>query len=183
MSAGSTIAFALVYVTALTLALGGVSAAPWLPTKKRQREHVAGLLPLEDGDLVYDLGCGDGSVLFELARRQPGIMAVGYEVALLPYVIGIVRKLAGRGAYDNVSIRCRDFFRQDISDADIVFIFLFRDSYPKVLPKLVRELRDDALVVVEAWPFPGISPERVAKGTDELLPVYFYRGSALRATA
>lgn len=183
MSAGFTIAFAIVYVIALTLALGGISAAPWLPTKKRQRRLVAEAVPLEDGDLVYDLGCGDGAVLFELARRHPGIKAVGYEVALLPFAIGAVRKACGGDAYDNVSIRCRDFFKQDISDADVVFIFLFRESYKKVVPKLAGELRDDALVVVEAWPFQGVTPERVIAATKDLLPVYFYRARSLRAAA
>ncbi len=82
-----------------------------------------------------------------------------------------------------MSIRCRDFFGPDLSDADAVFIFLLAESYPRVMKKLSKELRDDAKVVVAAWPFPGIAAERAERAAPDVLPVYFYRGAALRAAA
>ena len=183
MTPANTVIFAFAYVIVGTLALGGLSAAPWVRTRKRLRDFIASRADLKDGAIVYDLGCGDGAVLFSLAERYPTIKAIGYEIALLQYVIGLVTKAFGGKAYRNVSIRCRDFFGPDLSDADAVFIFLLAESYPRVMKKLSKELRDDAKVVVAAWPFPGIAAERAERAAPDVLPVYFYRGAALRAAA
>lgn len=176
-----TAIFAIIYVIVGTFALGGISAAPWVPTKRRQRARLAEVVPLKDGATVYDLGCGDGSVLFDLVKRNPTIRAVGYEISVLPYLIGLIRAAAGGAAYRNVTLRYRDFFGQRTDDADVVFTFLLKDCYPRVMAKLAKELKDDALVVVEAWPFPGIAAERTVEGDRDLLPIYFYRGSQLKA--
>lgn len=181
MTPVQTAVFAVSYVLLGTLALGGMSAAPWVRTRKRLREFIAAKVDFKDGDVVYDLGCGDGAVLFSIADRRPGIRSIGYEIALLPYAIGLVTKALGGGKYRNVAIRCRDFFGKDLSDADGVFIFLLEESYPRVMKKLAKELRDDAQVVVAAWPFPGVAAERTERAAEDVLPVYFYRGSALRA--
>jgi SAM-dependent methyltransferase len=180
MDAG-TLIFAIVYVIVGTLALGGISAAPWLPTKRRQLRRVTESVPLKQGAKVYDLGCGDGAVLFSLAEKRPDIRAVGYEIAFLPLVIGLLRKVRAGAAGKPVSFRCRDFFGAKFGDADVVFVFLFRESYPRVMAKLAKELRDDALVVVEAWPLPKVVADRSFPREDQILPMYFYSGAAVKA--
>jgi hypothetical protein len=172
--------FAVAYVILLTFAIGAMSAAPWVRTRKKQRELICAVTTLADDAKVYDLGCGDGAVLFSLARRHPGLCGVGYEIAFVPHIIGNIWKMLGGSAYRDVSIRCRDFFGQDYSDADAVFIFLMKPCYPRLMAKLRAELRDDAQVIVEVWPFPGIEPERTIASTAETLPMYFYRGAQLR---
>ncbi|MEY4744338.1 MAG: hypothetical protein RL272_283 [Candidatus Parcubacteria bacterium] len=183
MTPAQTVVFAFSYVILGTLALGGMSAAPWVRTRKRLREFIASQVDFKDGDVVYDLGCGDGAVLFSIADKRPGVRSVGYEIALLPYAIGLISKALGGKAYRNVSIRCRDFFGMNLADADGVFVFLLEESYPRVVKKLAKELRDDAQVVVAAWPFPGIAAERTERAASDVLPVYFYRGAALRAAS
>lgn len=183
MTLGEMAIFGFAYLIVGTLALGSISAAPWVRTRKRLREFIASRADLKAGDVVYDLGCGDGAVLFSLARKEPGIKAIGYEIAILPWALGLLTKALGRGAYANVSLRCRDFFGANLADADMVFVFLLAESYPKVVAKLAKELRDDARVVVAAWPLPNVEPERVERGAEDLLPVYFYRGSQLKAAS
>lgn len=183
MSPAGWAVFALVYVIVGTFAIGAVSAAPWVRTKRRQRELIVSKVALKEGAKVYDLGCGDGAVLFSLARRNPTARAVGYEIAILPLVVGWATKALGGRAYRNVSLRMRDFFGPNVSDADAVFLFLLRECYPRLMRKLGAELRDDAQVIVAAWPLPGIEAERMEPATKELLPLYFYRGSQLRPRA
>lgn len=159
----------------VTFAAGGVSAAPWVPTLKKEREVILKQLPLKRGSIIYDLGCGDGVVLFSAAKQEPGIRAIGYEISLVPYLLGKIHSLF----FKQVSIRYRNFFSAPIADADIVFCFLLAKCYPRLIKKLATELKPEALVVIEAWPFPGIEPLKTIE-EDKTLPVYLYTGAQLK---
>jgi len=164
-----------------TIAIGALSAAPWVPTKKRDRDTVARGINLRPGAKVYDLGCGDGSMLFSLVDVHPDIRAVGYEIAFPPLAWGWFRKWRGGSKYKNVSMYWRDFWAKDVSDADAVFMFLMSPAYARMLPKLTRELRDEAIVILECWPFEGISYDQKLGGDGKNLPMFVYSGAKLRA--
>lgn len=159
----------------ITFAAGGISAAPWVPTLKRERDLILKHLPLIPGSVVYDIGCGDAVVLFAAVQKEPAIKAIGYEISLLPYLIAKWRARK----YPNVHIGFKNFFKAPLGDADIVFSFLLPKCYPRLIKKLGRELKPDALVVVEAWPFPGIEPHQVIR-EEKILPVYLYTGAQLK---
>jgi tRNA A58 N-methylase Trm61 len=141
---------------------------------------VAEGIDLAPGSMVYDLGAGDGSMLFALAERQPNATYIGYEIALPPWIIGLVRKALGRGKRKNVSLRYGDLFGKDLSGADILFVFLLQKAYPRLAKKFAKELKDEAVVVLEAWPFPGVEHERVIRERNEDLPMFVYKGAAFR---
>lgn len=174
------LAFAAIYLIVLSAAFGAVSAAPWVPTKKKQRRRLLEELDVPQGGTVYDLGCGDGTVLFDIVRKRPDVRAVGYEISLLPLTIGLFRKFFGGTAYRNVSLRFGNFFSKDVSEADILFLFLLEKSYANLVGKLSRELKDDCVVATEAWPMPRLVPVKVSAGDREVMPMYFYKGSQFR---
>lgn len=174
------ILYAILYVILATAAFGAISAAPWVPTKKKQRQRLLEELEIPHGGTIYDLGCGDGAVLFEIARKRPDVKAIGCEISLLPYAIGLIRKIMGGPAYKNVSLRFGNFFRQDVRSADAVFVFLLEKSYARLLDKFGRELRDDCVIVTAAWPMPRLAPVKVTASDAVLLPMYFYKGSQFR---
>ncbi|MFH1631819.1 MAG: class I SAM-dependent methyltransferase [bacterium] len=159
----------------ISFGLAGLSAAPWVPTKPKQTRRLIDKLDLRDGMTIYDLGCGSGTVLFAIARHNPHIKLVGYEISLLPYLIACARKLVGGAKYKNVSIKFANLFKQDLSDGDLIFVFLLDKCYPRLIDKLRREIKPNATVVVEAWPLPGIRPSKVDQD-DGLLSVFFYKG-------
>jgi len=171
--------FVIVYVVAATAAWACWSAAPWVPTKRAERGLVADRLPLKPGEVLYDLGCGDGAVLFALADKYPEAKLIGYELFLVPILIGHLRKLLGGRRYRNVSIRFGNLFRQDLSDASAIFCFLMVNSYGRLRPKFARELSDDCRVMVEAWTIPGLEPlQRIKEGKK--VSYFLYKGSQFR---
>lgn len=162
-----------------TAAIAGLSAAPWVPTKPKQKKQLIEVVNLPRNAVCYDLGCGDGTVLFALARKHPDAKAIGYDISILPLLIGWTRKLLGGKKYKNVSIRFGNLFKKDVSDADLVFVFLLDKSYARLKEKFRRELKDDANIVVEAWPIKNIQPIREIR-QEGLLPIYIYEGSSFR---
>ncbi len=160
-------------------AAAGISAAPWLPSRKRERHQLSENLKLKDSDLVVDLGCGDGTMLFEIAKHHPNVTCIGYDISFLPLGIGLLRKVLSGGKYKNVKLRFGNLFKQDISDATHVFIYLLTKSYPRLKAKFAAELKDEAMAIVEAWPMPDIEPAHVIK-EEGALPIYIYSGKDFR---
>lgn len=161
-----------------TAAYAGLSAAPWLPTKRGDREHMLSKLHINPGMKIIDLGSGDGSVLFALARQHPKATFIGYEISLLPLLASVLRKYLG--GYKNVSFKCQNLFNAPLDGVDIVFVFLLDKSYPKLAKKFAAELGDDSRVIVEAWPMEGIEPKKVFK-EEKRLPIFVYEGKAFRS--
>ena len=125
-----TFAFALLLLAlSASAAYGGFRAAPWAPTRKGDEERFLRLAGIKPGQKVYDLGCGDGRMLLSAARA--GAIAAGYEVSLLFYFITYF-KILRAGLRQNCRVSLRDFWRADLSDADIVYFFLMPKIYPKL---------------------------------------------------
>lgn len=163
----------------ISAAIAGASAAPWLPTKPRDRAHLLATLKLEPGQKVVDLGCGDGSMLFAVARKFPAVECVGYDISLLPLLFGWARKIVFLKKYRHVHIYFGNLFKQSVANADLVFIFLLPKSYPKLVAILKRDLKDVARVAVEAWPLPNLEPVQTLK-EEKLLSIFIYTGKSLR---
>jgi len=134
-----------------TFAYAGVRAAPWVPMWSKDMERVLRVAKIQPGQVVYDLGCGDGRLL-EAAARE-GAIAKGFEISLLPYVMAKVRFALHRTK--NASVRFADFWNVDIRDADAVFFFLTPKIYKKMQSKCERELKPGAVVIAYVWPFDG----------------------------
>jgi len=175
-----TVLWIIVLLILCSAAVAGFSAAPWLPTKPSQRKHLLNNLQLKNGQTVVDLGCGDGVMLFTVARMYPEVICIGYDISLLPLFIGWIRKFLFFKAYRNVHIRFGNLFTQDIHQADVVFIFLLSKCYPKLLTSLKGKISPAAKVIIEAWPLPEIDPVETLKA-EGLLPVYIYTGEIFRA--
>ena len=102
-------------VTALT-------GAPYVPT--RRREICAAfdeLYAVSDTDTIIDIGCGDGVVLREAARR--GARAVGYEIN--PLLVLVAKMLSHR--VGRVDVRLQNFWRAEFP-ADTTLVYTFGDG-------------------------------------------------------
>lgn len=132
--------------------------APWVPTSRAVVHNMLTLAEVKPGDVMYDLGCGDGRVVITAARRF-GAQAVGIEIDPLRYV-WCQLLITVLGLRKRVSITFGDFFSQDLSDADVVTCYLLQDTNQKLAVKLLSELRPGARVVSNTFTFVGIDPVR-----------------------
>ena len=95
-------------------------------------------------DVVYDLGCGDGRVVIEAAKR--GARGVGVDID--PERVREARANArAAGVEDRVEIREGDLFETDVSAASVVMLFLQAELNLKLRPRLLAQLAPGARVV------------------------------------
>ena len=135
-----------------TFAYAGIKAAPWFPTWSRDINRFLKLADIKPGQKFYDLGCGDGKLVF--AATGAGAKAVGFEISLLPYLIAKTRSFG----IHNSEIKFKDFWNQNLSDADVVYLFLTPKVNPKAKLKLGIELKKGAKVIAYTWPIEGWQP-------------------------
>jgi hypothetical protein len=136
----------------LIIAYGAVIAfgAPFLPTLKKTQADAIKLIDLKKGQLLVDLGSGDGSVLSRAAAS--GLRTVGYE--LNPFLV-IYSWLVTRRHGRKVKIVMGNFWHSDLSEVDGIFVFLI-GHYMEKLDKLITSQPHKKLrVVSHAFEIPG----------------------------
>jgi SAM-dependent methyltransferase len=139
---------------------GGV----WFPTPKKHIRSMLQMAKLKPGELVYDLGCGDGRVLI-LAAKEFGARGVGIEVDPLRYRVARWR-VRRAGLEDQVELIQGTYNQQDISSADVVTLYLVQKMINRLAPKLVRELRPGARLVSNTFIIPGLKVSRYDRQGD-----------------
>ncbi len=109
--------------------------APWWRTSKKTARKMCKFAGIKKGDIVYDLGCGEGTAL-SIASKEFGAKGFGIEIDPLRYVFARLL-IRVNGLSKNVRIKRGNLFNEDFSNADAVFVYLV----PKTLEKLVPEFK------------------------------------------
>ena len=101
------------------------------------------------GDVVYDLGCGDGRMVIAAAKKY-GTRGVGVD--LDPARIREARANAKQAGVESlVTFQVADMFQTDISEATVVLLYLLPELNRRLKPKLFAQLRPGARVVSHDW--------------------------------
>ena len=135
---------------------------PQVPYFPSTDEAVQGMLKLAGtgpGDVVYDLGCGDGRIVIA-AARDFGARGVGVEIDPAPLRMAVYQARRA-GVTDRVRFVRGDLFEADIGDATVVTLFLFEDLNRRLLPKLRKDLKPGTRIVAHRYGFgPDWPPEK-----------------------
>ncbi|WP_312516399.1 class I SAM-dependent methyltransferase [Massilia sp.] len=141
---------------------------PYVSTPRDIVERMLAMAKVGAGDMVYDLGCGDGRIVIDAARRH-GARGVGID--LDPERIREARANARRaGVQDRVRFRQADLFATDFSPASVVVLYLLFEVNLKLMPRLWQQLRVGSRVVSHdfhmgaQWP-----PEQIVRVRDKTL--------------
>lgn len=116
------------------------------------------LAELRPGETFYDLGAGDGRTVV-MAAQEFGARSVGVELRedLAKKALATVQDL---GIQDRVTIVQEDMFRVDLSQANVVFLYLTTSANDKIKPKLERELKEGSRIVSHDYEVLGWKPVR-----------------------
>lgn len=156
-----------------TAAYAGLRAAPWLPVFKRDVIRIAKLADVHEGDVVYDIGSGDGRILVALANNTKARLLVGYEISFLLYVWSVIR-VKFLGFRKRIEVRYSDFLSRDLSQADVIFCFLTPMAMKKLGPKFKKELRPGTRIVSYSFSIPGWEPTAVDRVGEKSIPIFKY---------
>lgn len=129
---------------------------PYLPTDQHVVNKMMEVARVTRGDVLYDLGCGDGRICITAAKL--GARAVGVEIDLLRL----------RECHDNlrntqlkhlVEFRRQSFFDVDLRPATVVALYLLPAINRKLRPKLLHELRPGARIIANYFEIADWQPD------------------------
>ena len=133
--------------------------APFVPIPPHILADIVESLELSSESVVYDLGSGDGRVVFAIARSNPQVRAIGVERSFLPYVISNVAK--HRHGLQNVKFIRKDFFDISVGEATHVFVYLFPGIMNTLLSKFEKELTPGTKVISCDFKFKNKVPVKI----------------------
>jgi ubiquinone/menaquinone biosynthesis C-methylase UbiE len=149
-----------------------MSIAPFVQTPLEVAKKMLDLSKIRSGEVLYDLGCGDGRLII-LAAKEAGARATGVELRedLIERARTEIKRLNLEG---KVNVIQGNFFDIPISEADVVTLYLTSSANERLRPKLEAELKQGARVVSHDFKVPGWKPSAVY---NELLghTIYYYR--------
>jgi len=126
---------------------------------QRQMIEAARLKP---GQIVCDLGCGTGRLLLHAHRVQPKAIYTGYDV-FRPALWWA--KFKNRALNARIQFIVGDFFRQDLSQADVIFCYLWPSIMDQIESDIWPTLKPGAVLISYAFPMKNVSsnPNLISK--------------------
>jgi precorrin-6B methylase 2 len=152
--------------------------APVYPTPQTVVDQMLTIAGVRPGEMVYDLGCGDGRIVIAAAQKFKA-RAVGIEIRREIYESTAAR-VASLGLSDQVRIVHGNALKYDLSPADVVTLYLLTSSNERLKPILEKDLKPTARVVSHDFEIRGWKPASVSKMVVEGHPhmIYLYRNDA-----
>ncbi len=142
--------------------------AGWSPTPMESVKAMLRLANVNPGDVLYDLGAGDGRIV-TTAAKDFGAKAIGYEIDPIRFLISWLRVIIS-GTLGKAVVKYKNFYNADLQKATVVTLFLRQHTNERLREKLERELAPGSRVVTYYWTFDKWRPVKV----DRRLEVYLY---------
>jgi len=133
----------------------------YVPTPYEVVEKMLDMANVQKGEVVYDLGCGDGRIVVAAAKR--GAKATGWDINP-ERVKEAVENVKKNKVEQNAKIIHDDIFTLDLSGANVVTLYLLTSLNEKLIPQL-EKLKPGSRIVSHDFSMPGVKPDQVVDFT------------------
>lgn len=138
--------------------------APYVPTPQDVVDRMLALADVKKGELVVDLGCGDGRIPITAAKKY-GARGFGVDIDPLRIVEANANAKAAKVEH-LVTFALQDAMKTDVSKASVVTTYLLSASNLKLRPILTKQLAPGARIVAHSFSFGDWTPSKVDSFTD-----------------
>ena len=159
---------------------GNDDLAPFLPSPQIVVEKMLDLAHIKPGEVVYDLGSGDGRVLITAVQKFKA-NAVGVEISEI-LCKSTIKRINDLGLSSQIKIINGNALKVDLTPADIVTLYLLTSSNARLRPNLEKYLKPTARVVSLDFGIPGWKADRVepVHADRQTHTIYVYEMAARR---
>jgi SAM-dependent methyltransferase len=138
---------------------------PYVPTPQDVVERMLELAQVKKGDVVYDLGSGDGRIVITAAKKY-GVKAIGFEID--PERIKESRENIKKEGVENlVEIRDQDIRTVDLSPATVLTMYLLPEVNLMVRPNIWKQMKPGSRVVSHDFDMADWKPAKEVQIKDK----------------
>ena len=131
----------------------------YVPTPHEVVEKMLDMAKVKKGDVVYDLGCGDGRIVVAAAKRDA--KATGWDID--PERVKEAKANVKENKVEaNGKIIQDDIFTLDLSGADVITLYLLPSLNVKLIPQL-EKLKPGSRIVSHDFNMAGVTPDEVVE--------------------
>lgn len=142
--------------------------SPWWRTNGKVARVMVKLAKITKDDVIYDLGCGDGTLLITAASLK-GAKGIGVEIDPSRVMIARVRiffhRLSGK-----VTIKRKNLFTEPVSEATVVVVYLIPQTLKRLETKFLKELKPGTRVISYVYPIDYLP--QIARDEKNQITVY-----------
>lgn len=129
-----------------------------MPSSRKAVATFIDLIPDSTHGKIVDLGSGWGTLAYPIAKRFPNSQVVGYELSPIPWLYSRLKGLFVRRP--NLTLHRQSVFTAELSEVDVVVVYLHPAAMRKLGPKFERELRSGTLILSNTFPVPTWKPDQ-----------------------
>ncbi|MGH7832453.1 MAG: SAM-dependent methyltransferase [Candidatus Binatia bacterium] len=137
---------------------------PFVPTPQEVVDKMLALARVKKGDVVYDMGSGDGRIVITAAKKY-GVKAVGFEIDR-DLISQSRKRIKKEGLEQLAEIREQDILTVDLSPATVVTMYLLPEVNLQLKPKMRRQLKPGSRIVSHAFSMGDWKPDKVVQVKD-----------------
>lgn len=127
---------------------------PFISVPSKTLKDIEKALSLNEDSIVYDLGCGDGRVLFYLFKNNPKAKYIGVENGAFPFLLASARNWWHKKINkSDITLVKKDFFDYDLSNATHIFTYLYPNVMDDLINKFDKELKKGTRLVSMSFHF------------------------------
>lgn len=133
----------------------------FVPTPQDAVDKMLELAEVKKGDVVYDLGCGDGRIVVTAAKKY-GAKGIGIDID--PQRVAESKEnVKTNGVEKLVTIKNADIFQEDFKDANVITLYLLPSLNVKLIPQL-EKLKPGTRIVSYQFNMDGVKPKETYSG-------------------
>jgi len=154
-----------------------VTKVPYATTPQEYYNTIFKNIKITKKTKVYELGCGKGKFLFEADKKFHPAELVGYDLSPLHIFYD---KVKAKILKSKIKFYLQDFFKADLRKADLIYLFLTPRSVKQIWPKIKKETKKGARVVILSDGLPGVKYEKIIDmrpGKDHNSKLYIYKSA------
>jgi len=144
--------------------------APFISTRPQIIKKILTEINLQQGNKVYELGCGSAGFLRAICDKFPEAEAIGVENAIWPYFLARVQTAIFN---KKIKIIRKNLFNVNLSDADLIYCYLNLKTMEMLKEKFNKECKQGTIIVSYQFPLHNFNPTKVVQSEKD--KIYFYK--------
>jgi SAM-dependent methyltransferase len=164
------IVLAVVVFMTISLYVAIFGGGPFVPTSIKAVKEVLKAADIKEGDIVYDLGAGDGRFV-HFASKIYKAKSKGFEIDPFVFFLSKLRqwlwKWQGEMTYAN-------FEKVNLKDADLIICYLLPNTLKKYQKKFEKELTKGTKIISYAFKVGNMKPIKELPRHNKISKIYLY---------